>query len=217
MKILIIDGYKKANFLIHQLTEDNHQVTFLHEDHTFAEKILNKYEIETYIGNASTPKVLKSLENLNFDLLISLSNSDNKNFVVCTLAKKLLNIGRTITLVSNPNNQKVFKELGIEVTVSASHLITNIIQRVALVKDSLNFISLEEHEVHPYEISIEKNFSSSGKKIKDINFPKSCVVCCIIRNKKSIIPTGETTIETFDLIIIFTNIKNNDEIRKVFL
>lgn len=217
MKILIIDGYKKATFLIRQLLTQDHQITFLHEDPVFAEKILNLFEVDTYAGNASTPKVLTNLDSKKFDVVISLSNSDDKNFVVCTLAQKLLEVNRTITLVSNPNNQKTFKTLGIDVSVSASHLITNIIQKVAVFKDELNFISLEEYEVHPHEITMEKSFSVIDKQLKDVDIPSSVVVCCIIRAGRSIIPNGSTVFKKLDRVIIFTTIDDDAEIRSVFL
>lgn len=218
MKILITDGYKKAAFLLNQMCCSEHEITFLHDDQTFAEKMLLKHDIEVYIGDTSNPELLQQLENTEFDVLICLSNDDAKNYVICRMVREYLDVKKRITMISNPNNQFSFRQLGIEGTVSASHLITGIINKLATIDDAINYISIhDDSEVRPYEQKIAQNSKVIGKKLKDLVFPDSCIVCCIIRGKKNIIPNGDDMIFAEDRVVIFTNVLDDREIAKVFV
>lgn len=216
MKILITDGYKKANFLIGQLLEEDHEITFIHEDVEFAEKILNRYNVDIYTGDASVPKVFERLENDTFDVLIAMSNSDHRNYCICALAGKLLKVKKRITLASNPNNQQSLKQLGIEVVMSASHLITNMIKNIAVYEDAFSYISLEDQDVRPFEVSIREGYAAIGKEIKDIKFPQNCVVCTIVRQGKAIIPSGSEEIFKDDKVVIFTDVKDDKKLIQAF-
>lgn len=217
MRILITDGYKKADYLLGQLNNGQNHLVFVHDDKKFAQKMMDKYEIDVFVGSSSDPRILTNLEYIEFDVLICLSNSDEKNFVICKIAKDQMNVQKRITLISNPNNEANFKRLGIEGTVSASHLISNIISKMATVSEVMNFISIEDTEVMPYEIIVPESAPSIGYKLSQLNIPEGCVVCCIIRGQHSIIPNGNHMIMQGDRIVMFTNIRDTNILNKVFL
>lgn len=213
MKILLIDGYKKTDFLIKRLLCKEHDITLLHEDIEFCEKMLNKFDsLEVYNGDATKKKIIENLEEKKYDIAIVLSNLDSKNFVMAKTIKEILQIGKVISLVSNPNNKYTFQELGIETPISASHLITKIIQKLALFNESSSYISIGEYDVRPIEVKINNTYKSVGKKIEEIKFPDGCVVCAILRNKESIIPNGKTVILENDNVVLFTNLIRINEI-----
>ncbi len=217
MKILVTDGYKKADFLFQQMCTKEHHITFIHDDIVFANKMISKYNIDVYVGNTSDPMTYEKFDDNSFDVLICLSNKDYKNYIICNIACKRLYVKKKITMISNPNNRQAFSKLGIEGTVSASHLITNIINKMATVDEAMDYISINNNEVYPLEIKIKSDARSINKKLMDINFPEGCIVCCIIRGKHSIIPNGSDHIELGDKIVIFTNIKDSNKIHKVLL
>lgn len=216
MKILIVDGYKKADFLITEILEDKHDITFLHEEESFAMKILNKHNVNAYYGDATLPRTFNNMDDKSYDVIIVISNCDHRNFVICQLANKLLDVKKIITLVSNPTNKELFSKMGITGVISASHLISGIIKQLATLNENMNFIGLnKDYTVHPYEIVIKEGYSSINKYIKDIHFTTNCVICCVLRGKKSIIPNGMLKIEQDDHLVIFTDTKDNESIIKV--
>lgn len=217
MNILITDGYKKADFLLNQMCSGEHEITFIHDDEKFAQKMLEKYNIDTYIGDTSSPSTYRSLDSESYDAIICLSNMDHKNFVICSMVPSLLEVKKRITIISNPNNQTTFKQLGIEGTVSASHLISNIINKLATIDEAMNYISIGDSNVKPLELVIKDSYASIGKRLMDLNFPESCIVCCIIRGGESIIPNGSDVIHPGDRVVVFTSLDQSDSIYKVFL
>ncbi|MGL4589845.1 MAG: potassium channel family protein [Mycoplasmatales bacterium] len=216
MKILITDGYKKADFLIKNLLEEKHDITIIHDNDEFAEKLLCKYDINVFVGNTSDILTYETLDTKAYDVLICLSNLDHKNFIVSKISEIILDVKKRVILVSNPNNERAFNAFGIKGTVSASHLITNIINRLVVVDDVLNYIGINNSEVRPIEIKIRSHFKAIGKAIKDLNFPSACIVCCIIRGENTIIPTGDEVILRHDKVVIFTNIHEDKKVVKVF-
>ncbi len=218
MRILVLDGYKKADFLLSQMCCSEHKITFIHEDAEFAQKMLDKYDVDTYVGDSTSPQTYANLDEEIFDAVICLSNMDHKNFVICKIVPELLEVKKRITIISNPNNQKSFKQLGIEGTVSASHLITNIINKLATVDEAMNYISInDDHNVRPLEILIKSNYNAIGKMLMDLTFPDSCIVCCIIRGDESIIPNGQDKIYSGDRVVIFTNVVDTNKVLQVFV
>ncbi len=217
MKILITDGYKKADFLLSQMSGSGHEITFIHDDEAFAQKMLESYGIDTYVGDSSLPQTYQSLDNIEFDAIVCLSNMDHKNYVICKMIPTLLEVNKRITIISNPNNQHNFKKLGIEGTISASHIITNIINKLATVDAAMNYVSINtDSKVRPLEIVIKKHYSKIGSRLMDLTFPESCIVCCIIRGDESVIPNGQDMIYEGDRVVIFTNVLESERVVKVF-
>ncbi len=66
------------------------------------------------------------------------------------------------------------------------------------------FLSDKEKNIKN-EIIIPEESYSVGKKIVDLNFPKSAVIAMIIRNDKYITPNGYTTIEANDTLIVLSD------------
>jgi len=59
------------------------------------------------------------------------------------------------------------------------------------------------------QIKLQENYSSVNKQIKDLNFPKDCIIISIIRDSNVIIPGGSSTLRAGDEVIAV--LKNGDE------
>ena len=117
----------------------------------------------------------------------------------------IFNIKRAFATVNNPENVEVFKKLGINTVVSATYILSEIIEQMASVHQLANYLPLENGKVQLFEVSIKKEYGISGKQIADIGFPEGAIVGCIIRGGNVIIPKGRTEIRTDDKLIILAN------------
>src|SRR5437773_2474564 len=63
------------------------------------------------------------------DALIAVTGDDAKNLVICQLAKIRCRTPRVIARVNNPKNEIVFKTLGIDVTLSSTRVLMNVIEQ----------------------------------------------------------------------------------------
>ncbi|MGA7193530.1 MAG: chloride channel protein [Anaerolineales bacterium] len=62
---------------------------------------------------------------------------------------------------------------------------------------------------------VEVGAPIAGKKMKEISFPKECVIASIQRGSKIIIPHGETTVQARDVLVIVAQGKAREEAMKL--
>ena len=70
-------------------------------------------------------------------------------------------------------------------------------------------LKLFKTQAEAIEFEAASDLEFLGKKISEINLKKDIVIAFIIRNKKVIIPHGETTIEENDKVMIIASADKN--------
>ena len=55
-----------------------------------------------------------------------------------------------------------------------------------------------------------------GTPLKDLTIKKNCLIACIIRNNKVMIPDGNSEIRLGDNVVVVTTQKNFDDLEDVF-
>ena len=107
MKILIVGGWKKADFLTKSLLEKKHKVLIIHDDHNYCQCLSRTYGVPVVCGDGSEPYILEEAEINGYDVVIALTPKDEDNLVICQLAKKQFNI-KKICYTINKNNYVLF-------------------------------------------------------------------------------------------------------------
>lgn len=204
MKILIVGGWKKADFLTKSLIEKNHKITIIHDNYDYCKFLSRTYNVPVLCGDGSEPAMLEEANIKGFDVVIALTPKDENNLVICQLSKKLFEVKKTFAIVGNPKNVELFKKLGIDTVISATYVATNIIEQMAMVEEISNYIPLVHGQVGLMELHVKENYNIINRIILDINFPKEAIIVCIIRGLNTIIPKGNTKILAGDKLIILS-------------
>jgi trk system potassium uptake protein TrkA len=63
------------------------------------------------------------------DLVAAVTGDDDDNLTVCQMAKAKFSVPRTVARINNPQNETLFRNLGIDSTVSAPNLILGHIEQ----------------------------------------------------------------------------------------
>ncbi len=205
MKIVIVGGGKKVDFLSNSLLSKGHELTIINQDTRDCKYLSRTHKANIVCGDGSKPYILEDAEVAGSDLMLALTPQDADNLVICQLAKKVFGIKRAFATVNNPENVEVFKKLGINTVVSATYILSGIIEQMASVDELANYLPLENGKVQLLEIPVKKEYGINGKQIADIGFPDDAIVGCIIRGGNVIIPKGRTEVHTDDKLIILTN------------
>ena len=125
MNILICGGRQQADYVLSVFaSKRNNRIVVMNEDDRIAERISEHYDLPVISSDPTKRYSFEIADITNFDLVISLQDSDADNFVTCKLAKEVFHIKKAICTVSNPNNVEVFQKLGIDVAISDSYLLT---------------------------------------------------------------------------------------------
>lgn len=204
MRIVIANGSTEVDYLIKMFLKNHHELIVINENHDFCEFLSQANGIGVIFGDPSKKFVLEDAEIQGSDVLIALSNNDAENLVICQLAKRVFKVKRSIAVVSNPKNVKIFMKLGISNAISSTHLIAQTIERLSIVETLVNSLSLEDEKIVLTELKIADDALVSGKMLKEINPPVNFNLSCIFRDPEVIIPNGNTIIKAGDKLIIIS-------------
>lgn len=212
MKIVIVGNGVKVNFLADSLIKKGHQLVIINNNQDECEKLSELKDIMVIFGEGSKKFILEDANIYGFDLMIAVKSNDPDNLVICLLAKKIFGITSAFATVSNPRNVEVFKKLGINTAVSATYVLSNIIEQMAFADQIIHYMPLEEEKLNLLEVVIESNCNVCGKQIMDIGFPTDTIIGCILRGNNTIVPNGRTEIHEGDKLMIFTNMTSYSSI-----
>lgn len=216
MKIIICGGTNQAAYIIDMFKKDKRKkndLIIINEDPDYSKYLSNKYKVPVIVGDFTKTYILDDADLTNADLFIALSNSDTDNYVASLLAKNVYKVKKVISAVSNPNNVKVFKSLGIDSAISSSFLIGETIKNESNIEDVFKTLSIEDDMIKIIEVNVKRNFAICNKELKDLtDFPDYCTISAIFRKPHIIIPKGKTDIRTGDKLIIVGSTKDEEKI-----
>lgn len=164
-------------------------------------------------GDGTNLKLLDEEEIGSTDVVISVTNNDERN-LLCSLLSKQLGVKRVIARVSKVLNIPLFEKVGIDIAISPKNSAINEV-RNDLQENNVDILAtVEQGQGEVLEINVLPEFNN--KKVMDLRFPARAIIGVILRRNKVIIPKGDTLITTGDILIIFTTAQSAPEIKEFF-
>jgi len=164
--------------------------------------IADTYEIPVIFGDAACVSVLEEAGIGSFDLVLTLGENDAENLVVCELAKKEYHVKKTVSLVNNPDNIAFFQQNGIDNCVCDAEIFASIVKKESIADGMQKFLLHEDTALIVKEAVLGSKSKVLNKKIWEIPFEPQCLVTCIFRDGKAIIPHGNTECREGDRMIV---------------
>lgn len=203
-KVLLIGGRSKAISLATSLINQGYKVTAINDDYNDCLRLAEIKGLDVIYGDGTKPHYLEEATASTCNIAIALTGKDEDNLVACQLCKRVYNVDKTVSLLGDPNKIDFYSSLGVDSTVCAVSMVTNIVQQQALIDDMTNIIPISQGRVQIIEIQINGNSPAMNKKLWEVNFPKDCIVGCVLRGDNTIIPRGDTRILVGDTLVILT-------------
>jgi amino acid transporter/Trk K+ transport system NAD-binding subunit len=209
MRVLIIDGGRQGqNIAKRLLARDEyrlvfrtaeHQVTFIEENEARCRELEQRFNVPIYQGDGSKQEVLEQVGVDNVDVAVAASDDDGRNVIVALQAKRL-GMPRVMAIVQDPDYLPLLEENGV-VAISApwatAAMVENYLDRPGVAQ----LFEIGSGVASLIGITVAEDASIAGKHIRDIDFPKQCVVAAVIRGKEFVVPRGDTSIEVDDRVI----------------
>lgn len=212
--VAIIGGGTVGRMLARTLETLKIKTKIIEQDHDrceyLAEQLANTLIIN---GDGTNLKLLDEEEIGSADVVISITNNDERN-LLCSLLAKQLGVKRVIARVSKVLNIPLFEKVGIDIAISAKTSAINEVRNDLQENDVDILATVEQGQGEVLEISVLPEFD--GEKVMDLKFPASAIIGIIQRRNKVIIPNGDTEIHTDDILIIFTTAENAVQIKEFF-
>ncbi len=211
MKVLIVGGGKLVYYLSRTLVNKGNRVTVINSSREDSDKLAQMSKVDVIFGDGSEPEVLEDAGAFYCDALLALTPYDQVNFNVCQISNAYFQIPRVVALVNDPDNEIVFRKLGVAEAISTTHILTGLIEQTTIFEDIITHAPAGTGKVSISEVPIKKTAKVINQKVKDLSLPKDCLIAGLLRKGKPIIPRGDTRIKRADRVIVVSLTSNHDK------
>jgi len=218
MKVIIVGGGKVGTYLASLLLSNGHEVKLLEDNETLFSKAAKDLPIDIlYDGNATDPEVLEKIGIESADVLAAVSDADEKNLVVSTLAKMEFGVAKVIARVNNPKNAWLYNSgMGVDVQVNQADIMAHLVVEEMNLENMLTLMKLNRGEYSIVQINVKASSQAANQFLKDLLIPQKSVLISVTRDGEVLIPKGETKILAGDEILIFTDENSFEELQSIF-
>ena len=217
MYIIVIGGGRLGYYLTKALLNEGHEVVIVEKNPDFCKIINDELGGVCIRGDGCETATLTEIGTGRADMLVAVTGDDEDNLVACQVAKHRFKVPRTIARIRNPQNETIFKMLGIDVTVSSTNVILEHIQEEVPTHPLIHLLSIREQGLEVVEIKIAADSAAVGKRIKELTLPAASKLALVIHQaQKPKVPTADTVIRAKDRVIAITSPELEEELRAVF-
>ena len=164
-------------------------------------------------GDGTDLKLLDEEDIGSCDVVISVTNNDERN-LLCSLLAKQLGVKRVIARVSKVLNIPLFEKVGIDIAISAKNSALNEVRNDLQENDVDILATVEQGQGEVLEIGVLPEFN--GKKVMELRFPCRAIIGVIEHKNSVVIPTGLTELRAGDVLIIFTKAEDAQTVKEFF-
>ncbi len=219
-KIVIVGGSKIARFLLKSFkSSELRNIALVEQNPQVCDSFASLFPNLLVIRSDITDETIFEEELLNrYDLLISLTDSDELNVITASYAKSE-GVGSTIALIKRNNNySRLARHLNIDSIISVSEATVDSLLKYMRGKHVSSVHSLFNGLFEVFESEVSKEMKICGKKIEQLNIQKKAIICGITKSDKTnIIPTGSYKIESGDILLVCAERSQLTTVQKVFL
>jgi trk system potassium uptake protein TrkA len=215
MNILIVGGGKIIYFLAKAFFSKGYDVTIINRKKEECSWLARQLKATVVFGNAADPQVLKEAQVSSMDAVLAITPNDEDNLIICQLAKLNYGIQKTLALVNDPDNERIFQELGVTTAFSTTRMISNLIEQRTGLDEIIGLFSVAEGKVNVTEVALTKNAPVLGQSLLELNLPANCLIACILRENEAVIPRGGTTLCANDRLVLITVPENHGPVLKM--
>ena len=215
-KIMILGGGRVGFKVAKELGEQGLSVKLVESDKLKAERIADLLPEVLVLNIDGTRVDLLSEESLeDMDAFIATTGDSQKNIMSCLMAKSK-DINRTIAIVDNTDYFELSESIGVDTLVNKKLLAANEIFRFIRKGNVLELNKLNNMNAEVLEFLISKDSKVKGKKIKDLDFPRSSIVGGVIRDGIGMIALGDFKILKGDKVLVCCLYSAINKVEKLF-
>ena len=215
MKIILIGGGKTIYFLAKQFIAEGQSVTIINRDPEESQALSHELDATILLGDGSDPEMLEQAGTGSADVLLSMTSRDHVNLVACQVANEKFDVARTIALVNNPENEEIFRKLGVSLIFSATRIITSLLEQETDFMAITNLMAVAQGKVNVSEVRLPENALVSGKSLQELKLPAGFLLATIIRNGEVLVPSGSTILQAHDQLILIGQAENYRDVLRI--
>lgn len=202
--VMIVGGGKTGLYLSNKLAESGLSVKIVEKDLARCHYLAEKLENVMILRGDGTDIALLEEENLaKMDAFVTCTGYDEDNLLLALMAKDY-GIQDVIAKVSRGIYTELVSNLGVDMALNPLDIVTSNVLRIVQGSKKVISSQLIQGQAVITEIIVSAKSSFLKLPLKKIDFPKGVIIAAIHRNTEIIIPDGDTIIQEFDRVLLFS-------------
>jgi trk system potassium uptake protein TrkA len=199
-------------YLAKLFSRRGHKVTIVNPHPAEAQMLSRQVRATVILGDGSDPAVLEEAGARQADIVLSLTPCDHDNLVACQIAQKLYGVPRTLALVNDPDNEEVFRQLGITEVFSATRVIGSLIEGQTVFDEIIHLFPADEGRLYVTEVVLDEESPVAEQALQDLTLPQDSLVAAIIRDGQVVVPKGQDRLKINDRLILIALPDHQEEL-----
>ncbi len=218
MKIIIVGGGRTGQSIIKNLSKEKHDIVLVDINEDCVKDVVNKYDVQGLCGNGCVDVYLKEAGVDSADLLISVTDSDEQNILIC-LVGKALGVKNLIAHLRNPNYYAQFngmrESFGINMFVNPDASLAKEITKVLRFPSAVKVSSFSKDRLEIAQVKLNKGDKLCSKTLMQLRSMSkyNFLIVAVERNGKLIFTRGDTRLREDDTVSICAR---HDEMKYLF-
>lgn len=220
MYIVIVGAGDIGTPLIDIATAAGNEVVVIEKDADKANEVAGGQDCLVLHADATTKETLADAGAERADAIISTTDQDATNIMVCLLAQEY-EIPSILSVVHEPQHTSVFRQIGVNTMQNPQELIAEYLYRAVSRPAIVDYVRIGE-DAAVFEIEVTEAAPVAGKRIDDLAaeglLGDEMLIVAIERNGGGhpITPKGSTRIEAHDLLTVYSGVGADPEITDLF-
>lgn len=206
MKIIILGAGKVGGTLAENLANEKFDITLVDSDSTRLNLLRERLDIQTVVGQASHPDVLRRAGAEDADILVAVTSSDEVNMIACQVSYSMfrtpIKIARIRASAYTTRAEFFSREhMPIDVLINPEQVVTDHIERLLQYPGALQVLDFADGKMQLVAVKLYPDGALAGKAIRTLREHMPNVdarVAAVFRQGKAIMPRGDTVLEVDD-------------------
>ena len=216
MYVIVVGAGKVGYHLAKTLIQEGHEVLLVEKDRKTVEDLIDQLGELIAHGDGCEIRTMSEIGMGRANVVVAVTGDDEDNLVICQMAKRKFGVPRTIARVNDPKNEELFKELGIDQTVSSTRIIFNLLEQQIEPGQVIPLAALKKGEIEVVEANVTAGSTVAGLKIGQLDLPPNTLIISVIRDDHAMIPHSDTKLREGDSVIAMIKAEREKELRAVF-
>jgi len=212
---IVVAGAGKVGYHLMRALIADHEVLVIEQDPSRVAYIGEELGTEVIMqGDACDAATMDRAGMERADLVVAVTGDDEDNLTFCQIAKAKFSVPRAVARINNPQNESLFRELGIDSTVSATNLIMGHIEQELPWRGLIPLMTLRTKGMEIVEVRVPQDAFIVGRAVRQVLLPQGSMICLIIDAEGAArLPAPDTVIHADDILLAVTNIDSEEMLR----
>lgn len=218
MYIILVGSGPVGDGLLQMALQDGHDVAVIEAEQARAQQTLEAFDCTVIQADLAEGGILEEAKVDRADALIATTDDDAANLMAMFLGAEH-GVKNLISVVNHARHQKLFERLGAHVLVDPERIIAQHLYGT-LSQPKLQELVPLPHGAETFQVTvglssrlIRKTLSQAAR---ESHIPQGMLIVSLRRAGQTLIPTGQTVLQSGDELTVFSQHKVSEPTWKIF-